>query len=108
LRKQSHDLFFPAFVWLEQCEKELARAKPRSADRAWLLAESQLAVDMTRTGLLKAEAVLKNEDPLAPFENWDSILQAFQAAWRHRNREGGLNESLERLRSCMNNNHSSK
>ncbi len=108
LRKQSADLFFPAFSWLDSCEKELARAKLGSADRTWLLTESQLAVEMTRVGLLKAEAALKNEDHLTAFKNWDSILQTFQAAWRHRNREGGLAESLERLRSTVNNNHLSK
>jgi hypothetical protein len=97
-RHLAHDAFFPALSVLEDCQKMLVRTAPGADDGGWLMAESRLALEMTRKGIKRAEAFLKDGSCEFPDNDWHLLLGEFRKVWLQRNRQGGLEESLERLR----------
>jgi hypothetical protein len=97
VRKLPPDAFFRSLSYLEECEKQLARANPQCDDGAWLIKESALALMMTRHGLKRAEFLNKYGDFDTGFDDWNGCLDMFRQCWLKRNRKGGLQESLDRL-----------
>ena len=98
VRPLDHDAFYPALAQLENSSKLLERAAPACADADWVLAESRLALEMTRLAIKRAEAMLKDGKSDFPGNEWMLLAVKFKDAWLKRNREGGLDESLSRLR----------
>ena len=97
VRHMDHDSFFNALALLEDCHKMLDRASPDCADGEWILAESGLALEMTRQGLKRVEGILKEGHSSFPDNEWALTLNRFSTVWLRRNREGGLEESIARL-----------
>ena len=97
LRPFDRDCLFQALHRLAEYEKELGRAAPACPDALWLLDESRLALEMTRYGLHRAEAIGKDQDVEAVFSGWEKCLRLYRKVWLRRNREGGLAESLGHL-----------
>ncbi|MEX0331531.1 MAG: family 20 glycosylhydrolase [Puniceicoccaceae bacterium] len=105
VRHLDHDVFFPALSQLEDCAKQLDRASPACADGDTLLEESNLALEMTRAALKRAETMLKEGNGTFPSDEWMLLAHRFRKVWLMRNREGGLEESLSRLRLESPHNH---
>jgi hypothetical protein len=96
-RHLKQDAFFPVLSILEDCRKILAKAVPGCDDGGWVLAESRLALEMTRQGIKRAEGILKDGKYPFPDDQWKATLDAYKAVWLRRNRDGGLDESLDWL-----------
>ena len=97
MRPHGEECLFPALSHLDQLHRELHKAAPGCKDATWLMEEFRLAMEMTRTGLHRADALAKEHDPDVYFSDWTEIQKRFRKVWRRRSREGGLAESLERL-----------
>ncbi|MEX0327024.1 MAG: family 20 glycosylhydrolase [Puniceicoccaceae bacterium] len=105
VRHLDPDVFFPALSQLEDCAKQLEKAKPACPDGDLFLDESRLALEMTRAALKRAETTLKEGKCDFPNDEWMLLADQFQEVWLNRNREGGLKESLSRLRLENSHNH---
>jgi len=99
LRPLEEEDFFPALTHLESLTRQLTRTDCLCDDAVWILDEARLAIEMTRFGLKRAEAVLKGHDPRDAMAGWEQTVLAFEEIWLRRNREGGLPESRQRLAS---------
>jgi hypothetical protein len=97
MRPHGEECLFPALAHLDKLHREMHKAAPRCRDAALLMDEFRLAMEMTRTGLHRADAMAKGHDPNIYFSDWADICKRFHRIWRRRNREGGLAESLGRL-----------
>ena len=96
---QSNDCLFNAFDQLSACGKLLDQASPGCRDAQWLIDESRLAMDMTFAGLKRAESMLKNSSLVHELMDIESILDRFRRVWLYRNRAGGLEDTLQRIRN---------
>ena len=84
---------------LDGLNSALGESCPTCDDAEWLLDEIRLAIEMSRYGLRRARAIQQGRDEGEVFAEWPSCLEKFARAWQQRSREGGLAESLERLRT---------
>ena len=96
----SSDCLFSAFDHLSSCGKLLEQASPDCQDGQWLLEESQLAFDMTFAGMKRAESILKGSVSTFDLIDVGELPDRFAKIWLRRARQGGLGETLVRIRSC--------
>ncbi|MGC9450783.1 MAG: beta-N-acetylhexosaminidase [Oceanipulchritudo sp.] len=98
MRPHGAECLFSALSHLDTLGRELHKSAPSCRDAPWLMDEFRLAMEMTRTGLHRADAFAKGHDASVYFSDWPDILKRYRIVWLRRSREGGLEESLGLLR----------
>jgi len=101
LRPLGGEALFPVISHLDSLERLLGRCKCHCADAAWILDEARIAAALARYGLKRADAVLKGNDPQSVLSGFPELVIDYETAWLRRNREGGLQESRDRLAGVL-------